>query len=89
MSAIKIPARLLHRAPGSGEQAAVETDPIARRRRRVKLVILLCWAIILVKCFGVVWVVHRYGLPFNPMWVIGPTVAFAALATAVYFLWSD
>jgi hypothetical protein len=45
--------------------------------------------VILVKSVAVVWAVGRYHLPFNPLWVIGPTVTFAALATLVFVLWKD
>lgn len=79
--------RWLHRGPsadpiGEGERAA-------RRRRHMDRVIAVCWALIGLKCLVVGWAVERYQMPFNPLWVIGPTVAFAALATAAYYLLRD
>jgi hypothetical protein len=45
--------------------------------------------VILVKSVAVVWAVGHYKLPFNPLWVIGPTFTFAALATIVFVAWKD
>ena len=84
MSAIKLPDQFLHRAPRSGQ-----ADIVPGRRRHVRNVILFCWALILVKSVAVVWAVSHYNLPFNPLWVIGPTVSFAALATGVFAFWRD
>jgi hypothetical protein len=57
----------------------------APRNRRMDLLIRVCWVLIAVKCVGVVWIIHHYRIPFGPQWIIGPTVAFAALCTAVYY----
>jgi hypothetical protein len=42
------------------------------------------WVLIVIKSVVVWWACAHYALPFHPMWVIGPTVAFAALCTGVY-----
>jgi len=55
------------------------------RNRRLELLIWICWVLIGVKCFVVVWAVRHYHIPFSPLWVIVPTVCFAALCTAVYY----
>ena len=44
----------------------------------------VAWVLIAIKCVVVWWAVERWHMPFHPMWVIAPTLAFAALAT---FLW--
>ncbi len=51
---------------------------------RVRLVMAVAWVLIAIKCVVVWWAVERWHMPFHPMWVIAPTLAFAALAT---FLW--
>jgi hypothetical protein len=89
MSAIKIHDRFFHRLPKNAYEGLTAEEIAQLRRRRVRNVILLCWAVILVKSVAVVWAVGRYHLPFNPLWVIGPTVTFAALATLVFVLWKD
>jgi membrane protein YdbS with pleckstrin-like domain len=65
-------------------EVRVATKP--RRSRRLERLIVIGWVLIAVKSVAVVWAVDHYHVPFNPFWVIGPTVAFAALCTAVYFL---
>ncbi len=55
------------------------------RNRRVERLIWICWGLIGVKSVVVVWAVRHYAIPFSPLWVIAPTVAFAALCTAVYY----
>ena len=87
MSAIKSHDRFFHRLPKFDHEGIADQGIDLRRRRRVRNVILACWAVILVKSVTVVWVVGHYHLPFNPMWVIGPTVTFAALATFVFLFW--
>jgi hypothetical protein len=55
------------------------------RNRRLEVLIVLGWILIAVKSVVVVWAVRHYRIPFNPLWVIAPTVAFAILITAVYW----
>jgi hypothetical protein len=89
MSAIKLHERFFHRLPNVGDADVPAEEAAMRRRRHVRNVILLCWAVILVKSVAVVWAVGHYNLPFNPLWVIGPTVTFAALATTIFTVWKD
>lgn len=56
------------------------------RNRRVERVIAACWVLILAKSVAVVWLFDRYHVPVNPLWVIAPTIVFAALCTVVYLL---
>jgi|GEM_PF-2176974 len=58
-------------------------------RRRVETLIYFCWGLIVLKTFLVIWAVHHYAMPFNPMWVVGPTVTFAFVATATYYWLRD
>lgn len=60
-----------------------------RRRKRVEALIGICWGLIVLKTFAVVWVVHHYAMPFSPMWVIAPTVTMAFVATAAYYWLRD
>ena len=84
MSAIKLHDRFFHRHPKVDHEGIADRGIDLGRRRHVRNVIFVCWAVILVKSVAVVWVVGHYHLPFNPMWVIGPTVTFAALASFVF-----
>ncbi len=42
------------------------------------------WILIAIKSVVVWWACAHYALPFHPLWIIAPTVAFAALCTGVY-----
>lgn len=63
-------------------------EHLPRRHPRVEKLILVCWLLIAVKCWLVVWLVEKYSMKFDPLWVNGPTVASALLCTAVYF-WGE
>jgi len=82
--------RLISRRPPvdyeRGFVRGVKVRERAPRNRRVERVIAICWVIILVKSFAVIWLFDRYNVPVNALWVIAPTIAFAALCTAVYLL---
>jgi hypothetical protein len=58
------------------------------RNRRTERLLVFGWIFVLLKCAAVAWAVHHYRMPFNPLWVIAPTLSFAALVTAVY-VWRD
>jgi len=82
--------QLITRQPPSGyEQGFVREVSVrqkAPRNRRVERFMALCWILIVAKCVAVVWLFNHYHVPINVIWVIGPTVIFAALCTAVYLL---
>jgi hypothetical protein len=64
----------------------VRIEPAARpRNRRIERLLILCWVLIAIKSVVVIWAVRHYRIPFNPLWVIAPTVVFAALVTFVYW----
>jgi hypothetical protein len=62
-----------------------EEEFAARRHRRIETLIGVCWGLIVLKTFAVVWLVHHYAMPFSPMWVVGPTVTMAFIATLIYY----
>jgi membrane protein YdbS with pleckstrin-like domain len=82
--------RLIHRKPAAHYERSfvreVRVAGRAPRNRRVERVIAVCWVLIVIKSFAVVWLFNRYHVPVNPLWVIGPTIIFAALCTVVYLL---
>jgi hypothetical protein len=51
---------------------------------RVRWFMSVAWALILAKCGFVVWAVERWHMPFHAGWIVVPTLAFAALATALW-----
>lgn len=52
---------------------------------RLERMILLCWLLIAVKHVLVIWVVHRYPVPFHQLWVNFPTFLLGLLATWAYY----
>lgn len=55
------------------------------RNPRVERLILACWILIAGKCWLMSWLVARYHMKFDALWVNAPTVTFALMCTAVYF----
>jgi membrane protein YdbS with pleckstrin-like domain len=82
--------RLINRRPPAdyerGFVRGVSVHQRAPRNRRVERLIAICWVLIVLKSFAVVWLFNRYHVPVNPLWVIAPTVVFAALCTVIYLL---
>jgi hypothetical protein len=56
------------------------------RNPRVERVLVAGWIVIGVKTLAVLWLFRRYSIPVNPLWVIAPTIVFAAVCTLIYFL---
>lgn len=81
---------LSRRPPTEFDRGFVEEvrmlDHAPRRNPRIEKLILVCWILIAAKCGAVVWLVERYHMKFDPLWVNGPTVVFALMCTAAYFL---
>lgn len=42
------------------------------------------WVIIAVKCVIVWWAMVHWSVPLHPMWIVGPTLIFASLASALW-----
>lgn len=82
--------QLLTRRTDTDYEAAfirdVDTGPRPTRNPQVERLIWVGWILIVFKSLLVAWACSRYPVPFHPLWIIGPTVAFAALCTGVY-LW--
>ena len=82
--------RLIHRRPTPEYERRfvreVSVSARAPRNRRVERFIGVCWVIILLKSAAVLWLFDRYHVPVNPLWVIAPTILFAALCTIIYLL---
>jgi uncharacterized membrane protein len=79
--------RLTSRPAPPGAPGSFVADVRVRRprNRKVERLIGACWILIVVKCAVVIWATGRYHMPFSPLWVVLPTIAFAALCTAVYW----
>jgi len=58
------------------------------RNRRSERWIVIGWVLIAVKCTALWWLINAYHVPIHPMWLVGPTVLFGLLATALY-IWRD
>ena len=65
------------------EEVRVSGPP--SRNRRVERLFIICWILIAIKSAVIFWAVHHYRIPFSALWVVAPTVVFAALVTYVYW----
>lgn len=75
------------RSPADYEHAFVREVQVARKPKRdprIERLLVIGWILIALKSVVVWWACAHYPVPFHPLWVILPTVAFAALCTAVY-----
>ena len=54
------------------------------RNPRVERIIVIGWALIVLKSIFVWWACLHYPVPFHPLWIVGPTVLFGLLCTFVY-----
>lgn len=59
--------------------------PREPRSRRAERVLVAGWVLVLAKCVLLHWTIRAYAVPIHPWWLIGPTLAFAALCTWVYW----
>lgn len=67
----------------------VRVDPPRESRNpKAERWIIAGWVLIAVKCTAIWWAIVTYHVPIHPMWLVGPTVLFGLLATAVY-VWRD
>lgn len=82
--------RLINRRPPAdyerGFVHSVKVSSKSPRNPRIERLFAICWVLIVIKSFAVIWLFDRYHVPVNALWVIAPTVIFAALCTAVYLL---
>ena len=47
-------------------------------------VVGVAWVLIVIKSIFVYWAVPHYNIPFNALWIVGPTIVFAAVATTIW-----
>jgi apolipoprotein N-acyltransferase len=73
---------------GSAFVQEVSIRDLPEREPRMERLLGVFWVVIVVKCVLVWWVMRHYRMPFSPLWVVVPTVIFAALCTALY-CWRD
>lgn len=66
----------------SVEEGSVVIAP--KTERLLRRIIVIGWILIAIKSALVWWACDYYALPFHPLWIVGPTVAFGALCTGVY-----
>jgi hypothetical protein len=82
--------RLINRRPPTdyerGFVHGVSVSDKSPRNRRLERLFAICCVVIFFKSVAVIWLFAHYHVPVNPLWVIAPTVIFAALCTAVYLL---
>ncbi len=57
---------------------------IAQHPRRARWFMAAAWAVIVVKCLLVWWAIDHWHVALNPWWVVGPTLGFAVLVTALW-----
>ncbi len=73
--------------PGESNGAFVTDVRVKRpvgRSRRAERLLGWCWALIALKCVATFWVVRHYAMPFNPWWVVAPTLLAGAACTWIY-----
>lgn len=78
------------RTPPDYDRGFVREITVTRRvtrNPRTQKLLLFGWLVIAAKSALIIWAVHHYHVPIDPMWVIVPTVIFAAVCTLIYFLW--
>jgi hypothetical protein len=51
---------------------------------RVRWFMGIIWALILVKCVVLWWAMIHWSVPLHPLWIVAPTLVFAALATVIW-----
>ena len=83
---------ITRRPPPEYDRSFIEevrlADYLPKRNPRVEKLILVCWVLIAIKCLLVVWLIGKYHMKFDPLWVTAPTIAFGLMCTGVYF-WRD
>jgi len=51
---------------------------------RERWFLAIAWALIAVKCGLIWWAMVHWNVPFHPIWIVGPTLMFALLATSIW-----
>ncbi len=59
---------------------------VAQYPRRMRWFMAVAWMVIAVKCLLVWWAIGHWNVPVHPLWVIAPTLLFAALVTGLWLV---
>lgn len=80
--------QLIHRwSPRDYERAFVREVRVRHREprsRRSERLLAAGWLLIAIKTWAMFWLASRYALPFDPWWIVGPTLFAAAACTWIY-----
>lgn len=57
---------------------------LAQYSPRARWFMLVAWLLVLVKCVLVWWAMLHWQIPFHPLWIVAPTLLFAALASLIW-----
>jgi len=57
---------------------------VAGHAQAMRWFMAIAWVVIAVKCVFVWWAMMHWSVPFHPLWIVGPTLVFAALATGLW-----
>ena len=82
LSAFKRPS------PSESDGAFVQQVRVSRvvaRSRRSEWLLVAGWILIALKCWATFWAVDHWAMPFNPWWIVAPTVLAAAACTWIYW----
>lgn len=58
--------------------------PAVHCPRRLRWFMSALWLLIAVKCVVIWWASAHWHLPYHPLWVVAPTLVFAALVTVIW-----
>ena len=80
--------QLFGRNPDNEYEQAFVKEIVVRekpaRDPRVERIIFIGWLLIAFKSAFIWWACVRYQVPIHPLWIVGPTLVFAALASALW-----
>ncbi|MBL9205339.1 MAG: hypothetical protein JNN01_09660 [Opitutaceae bacterium] len=52
--------------------------------RQERRFLAITWALIGIKCVIIWWAMAHWSVPFHPLWIVGPTLLFALVATGLW-----
>jgi hypothetical protein len=58
--------------------------PTEHYAKRMRWFMGVAWLLITVKCIVVWWAMNHWAVPFHPLWIVAPTVVFAAIASLLW-----
>lgn len=62
---------------------------LAQYSARARWIMTTAWMLIAAKCVLVWWAMLHWHVPFHPLWIVAPTIAFATLATSLWLTHHD